>query len=415
MLLDGIKVLDAGSFVAGPAAATVMGDFGAEVIKIEPPDGDPYRKLHRLRGSNVGERDYYWILDSRNKKSLALEHKRPEARPVLARLVRSADVFLTNMPLDVRARLGMTWADLRPLNPRLIYASVTAYGETGPEANKTGFDATAWWARTGLMDNARSGPGAPPGRSVAGMGDHATAMALFGAIMLALYQRERTGEGGMVSTSLMAAGLWSNGMLAQAHLAGAVVRPRPPREEALNALANIYCAADDRWFMLALLSEEKQWPALLRGLGHPELANDPRFRTVAARRTHVRDLVGALDAIFATRPWAEWRPRLDAEGITFGGVAKLDDVPADRQMLATGAIVPLVDPDAGATLTVSSPVAYEGAAKVPAGHAPAIGEHTEDVLRSAGYDEAEIDALIRLGVASAPPQVASGADKEGSQ
>ena len=237
------------------------------------------------------------------------------------------------------------------------------------------------------------------------MGDHATAMALFGAIMLALYQRERTGEGGMVSTSLMAAGLWSNGMLAQAYLAGATVRPRPPREQALNALANLYCAADDRWFMLALLSEEKQWPALLRGLGHPELADDPRFATVAARRAHVRDLVAALDEIFATLPWAEWRARLDAEGITFGGVAKLDDLAADHQMLATGALVPLVDPGAGATLTVSSPVAYEGATKVPAGHAPAIGEHTEEILRSAGYDETEIDALFRLGVAGAPPAV----------
>jgi crotonobetainyl-CoA:carnitine CoA-transferase CaiB-like acyl-CoA transferase len=329
--------------------------------------------------------------------------------------VRSADVFLTNMPLDVRARLGMTWADLRPLNPRLIYASVTAYGETGPEANKTGFDATAWWARTALMDNARSSPGAPPARSVAGMGDHATAMALFGAIMLALYQRERTGEGGMVSTSLMAAGLWSNGMLAQAHLAGAVVRPRPPREEALNALGNMYRAADDRWFMLALVSEEKQWPALLRGLGHPELSDDPRFATVAARRVHVRDLIHALDGIFATRTGAEWRARLDAEGITFGFVAKLDDLPADQQMLAAGALVPLVDPGAGAALTVSSPVAYEGASKVPAGHAPAIGEHTDEILRSCGYDAAEIEALIRGGIAASPSHADAAAGRAGRE
>ncbi len=256
--------------------------------------------------------------------------------------MRSADVFLTNMPLDVRARLGIRWADLEPLNGRLIYASLTAYGESGPEANKTGFDATAWWARTGLMDNVRSGPDAPPARSIPGMGDHATAMALFGAVMMALYQRERTGKGGMVSTSLMAAGLWSNAMYVQAHLCGAAVRQRPPREQALNALGNMYRCGDDRWFILAALSEERQWPGFVRALDRPDLAEDPRFATLAARRKHVRDLVAELDEIFATRPWAEWRERLDAEGITFGGIAKLEDLAGDRQMLETGALTPLV-------------------------------------------------------------------------
>jgi hypothetical protein len=170
MVLAGIRVLDVGSYVAGPAAATMMGDFGAEVIKIEPPEGDPYRNLHRLPGSPVGDRDYYWVLDSRNKKSLVLDLKRPEARDALERLVRSADVFLTNMPLDVRARLGIRWADLEPLNARLVYASLTAYGEIGPEANKTGFDATAWWARTGAHGQCALGPGRAAGAIDSGDG-----------------------------------------------------------------------------------------------------------------------------------------------------------------------------------------------------------------------------------------------------
>ncbi len=402
MILTGITVLDVGSFVAGPAAATVMGDFGAEVIKIEPPDGDPYRRLHRMPGSPESDRDYYWTIDSRNKKSLALDLKRSEARAVLERLVGTADVFITNMPLDVRARLGIRWADLEPLNRRLVYASVTAYGETGPEANKTGFDATAWWARTGMMDSARSAPEAPPVRSIPGMGDHATAMALFSAIMLALYQRERTGTGGMVSTSLLAAGLWSNAMFAQAHLSGAVMRPRPPRERALNALANLYRAGDDRWFMLAVLSEERQWPAFVRALSRLDLAEDPRFVTQASRRTHVQALVAELDRIFATLPWAEWRARLDAEGITFGGIAKLGDLPDDRQMLETSALIPLCDPDARATLTVNSPVFFENSAKAPAGRAPGIGEHTDEVLRACGYGDAEIRALRDGGVVAGP-------------
>lgn len=402
MILAGVRVLDAGSYIAAPASATMLGDFGAEVIKIEPPEGDPYRKLWRMPGSPVSDHDYYWTLDSRNKKGLALDLKRPEAREVMARLVRGADVFVTNQPLDVRARLGIRWEDLEPINARLIYASLTAYGEKGAEATKTGFDATAWWARTGLMDHMRSAPGATPARSIPGMGDHATSLALFGAIVLALYQRERTGRGGMVSTSLMAAGLWSNSMWAQAHLSGATFVPRPAREHSMNAMGNLYKSGDDRWFMLAAVSEERQWPGLLRAIERPDLADDPRFATMAERRANSRVLVAALDEIFLTRPWAEWRKRLDAEGITFGGVAQLDDLANDAQMRDAGAIVPLCDPDGRAELTVDSPVLFDGVAKAPAGPAPCLGQHTDDVLRGVGYRDDEIDALHAAGVVTRP-------------
>ncbi len=394
MILSGIRVLDAGSFIAGPAAATVMGDFGAEVIKIEPPEGDPYRQLHRAPGNPVCDRDYCWIVDSRNKKGLALDLKKPAGREVLERLLRSADVFLTNMPLGVRERLRIRWEDLAPLNERLIYASLTAYGETGPEASKTGFDSTAWWARSGLMDNVRSSPDAPPARSLPGMGDHATAMALFGAIMLALYRRERTGKGGMVSTSLMANGVWSNAMLAQAMLCGSPFELRPPRERALNALNNLYRCRDDRWFMLAVVTEEKQWPNMVAALERPDLAEDPRFSTLPARRANAAALVAEFDRIFATRDYAEWRAKLDAHGITFGGIAKLQDLPEDRQMLETGVIRPLSD---GSGMVVDSPIRVEGEAKAPAGPAPAVGEHTDVLLRDLGYDDAAIAALRRDG------------------
>jgi crotonobetainyl-CoA:carnitine CoA-transferase CaiB-like acyl-CoA transferase len=346
MVLAGIRVLDAGSFVAGPAA-TVMGDFGAEVIKIEPPEGDPYRSLHRLPGSPESDRDYYWTMDSRNKKSLALDLKRPEARDVLTRLVRSADVFLTNMPLDVRARLGIRWPDLEPLNGRLVYASVTAYGEIGPEMNKTGFDATAWWARTGLMDHARSSPGAAPARSIPGMGDHATAMALFGAMMLALYLRERTGKGG--------------------HGVDVPDGGRP------------------------LVERDARAGASLR-------RNDPAAPTAGARAQCAREHV-------PMRRRSLVHARGSLGGAAVAGVAKLEDLTGDRQMLETGALMPLCDPDAGAALTVNSPAFYDGAAKVAAGRAPRIGEHTDEVLRSSGLDEREIQALLRAGVVTGAPQL----------
>ncbi|MFN4090960.1 MAG: CaiB/BaiF CoA transferase family protein, partial [Alphaproteobacteria bacterium] len=320
MPLSGIRVIDAGSFIAGPAAATVMGDFGAEVIKIEPPEGDSYRRLGDAPGNPTAKDDYAWIVESRNKQSVALDLKQPAAREVLATLVKGADVFLTNMPLNVRTRLGIRWEDIGPLNDRLIYASLSAYGETGEEASKTGFDSTAWWARSGLMDNVRSAPDAPPARSLPGMGDHATAMSLFGAIMLALYRRERTGKGGLVSTSLMANGVWSNAFLAQARLCGAPFRRRPRREEALNALNNLYEAADGRWFMLAMVSEERQWPGLVRALGRPELEHDPRFATKPARIENARTLVAEFDRIFAARDYAWWRARMDENGVTFGSI-----------------------------------------------------------------------------------------------
>jgi formyl-CoA transferase len=230
-IFEGLKVLDCASFIAAPAAATVLSDFGAKVIKIEPPgSGDPYRNLPNLPGYPHSEHNFAWLLESRNKRSLALDLSKAEGQAVLRRLVAEADVFITNFPPAVRARLGMTHAELAPLNSRLIYASFTGYGEKGEEANKPGFDSNAYWARSGLMDLVRADTATTPARSVAGMGDHPCAMALYGAIVTALYKRERTGKGSHVSSNLMANGVWANGVLAQARLCGAKFSERRPRE-----------------------------------------------------------------------------------------------------------------------------------------------------------------------------------------
>ncbi|MGH7097220.1 MAG: CaiB/BaiF CoA transferase family protein [Stellaceae bacterium] len=393
-VFSGLKVIDCASYIAGPAAATVMSDFGAEVIKIEPPGrGDPYRRratppLGPALALNPG-----FALDARNKKSLALDLSAEAGRAVLYRLVRVADVFITNYPPPVRQRLKIAYDDLAPLNARLIYASFSGYGETGAEKNKPGFDATAWWARSGLMHLVRAGEEATPARSLPGMGDHPSAMATYGAIATALYRRERTGKGAYVASSLLANGLWANGCAVQAALQGEQVAPQPPRESAVNVLRVHYRCRDGRWLLLSIASDEWRWDKLKSVLGEPAL-DDPRFASVAAREAHAGALLALLDAMFATRDLAEWRALLDEAGLVFGTVSVMEDIAGDAQMRESEALVPYDD----GGLTVNSPIFIAGEEKMTPRRAPALGAHSEEVLRDAGYDDAEIRALRDAGV-----------------
>jgi crotonobetainyl-CoA:carnitine CoA-transferase CaiB-like acyl-CoA transferase len=392
-LFSGLKVIDCASWIAGPAAATIMSDFGADVIKIEPPGvGDPWRSRGPIPGRDV---DYYWQLTSRNKRSLAIDLKHDEGIAALHRLVASADVFVTNFPLPVRDRLRLSPAHLLPLNPRLIYASFTAYGEAGEEAAKTGFDSTAYWARTGLMDQVRAESHTAPARSMPGMGDHPSATGLYAAIVTALYRREKTGLGGVVRSSLLQNGLWANGCAVQTRLFGEHVPHRPTRQEAPNALANHYETRDGRWFIMALFNEQRQLRGFLSAIGREDLTGDPRFATNESRKQYAGELVRVLDAEFAKRDLDDWRKILDGVGVTFGIVGTVNEVLEDRQMRDCGALVPFAD---GAELTVSSPFHIDGVDKVPAQRAPAVGQHSEAVLREAGYGGDEIARLRHLGV-----------------
>jgi crotonobetainyl-CoA:carnitine CoA-transferase CaiB-like acyl-CoA transferase len=394
-IFEGLRVLDCASFIAAPAAATVLSDFGADVIKIEPPgSGDPYRNLPQLPGYPQSEHNFAWMLESRNKKSLALDLSKTEAQAVLYRLVAESDVFITNLPPQVRDKLGITYDHLAHLNDRLIYASFTGYGEKGEEANKPGFDSNAYWARSGLMDLVRADENATPARSVAGMGDHPCAMAFYGAIVTALFKRERTGKGAHVSTNLMANGIWANGVLAQAKLCGAKFQPRRTREQALNAVTNHYKCKDGRWIIMSLLNEERQWPAFARCIGREDFVTDQRFATRASRHARSVELIRILDEIFATRDLAEWRQILDGNGLVFGVVGILDDIPHDQQMIENEVLVRFEN---DTMLTINSPIFIDGAKKVQPRKPPGIGEHSDEVLRQAGYDEAAIRKLRASG------------------
>src|ERR1700730_8483474 len=219
-IFSGVKVVDLASFIAGPGAAVILSDFGADVIKVEPPTGDLWRIGYKVPPQPRAQDNYPWHLNNRNKRGLALDLKSPQAQDILERLVKWADVLIVNTPHPARKKLKLEYEDVAQWNPRLIYANLTGYGEKGPDASLPGFDITAYWARSGLLSLTRDA-GAPPPLPLSGSGDHATAVTLYSAIVTALYRRERTGKGAYVTTSLLAAGVWASAVFIQAALCDA--------------------------------------------------------------------------------------------------------------------------------------------------------------------------------------------------
>ena len=392
-LLSGIRVIDCGTYIAAPAAASIMSDFGAEVIKIErPPHGDPYRYLSTLPGMPLSEHLFCWILDGRNRKSVGLNLEDNAAREVLLRLAGTADVFITNYQPALIKKFRVSYADLRPLNSRLIYAHVTGYGENGADVDEPGYDQTAYWARSGLMFSMHNADG-EPSRSVTGFGDHPTSMTLFGAIMLALYRRAVTGEGSKVSTSLMANGAWCNANMIQAAQLGAEFLPRTSRKTVANPLVNHYVTHDQKRFLTCCLDAKKDWPNFCRALSREDLIDDQRVRTPALRRANSISLVAIIDEVVATRDLAEWDKIFRRYWITWAPVQSNQEAAQDKQMEANG----VFDEIAPGIRTVSSPGLSEGVIKEQPRMAPLAGELTCEVLRSLGYQETEITAMLKRG------------------
>ncbi|HEV3316482.1 MAG TPA: CoA transferase [Candidatus Angelobacter sp.] len=396
-LLSGIRVIDCGTYIAGPAAATVMSDFGAEVIKIErPPLGDPYRYLSLVPGMPVSDLFYCWILEARNKKSIALDLGNPAGREVLLKLVATADVFITNYQPSLVSKFRLAYDDLQPLNERLIYAHITGYGDVGDEAEKPGYDATAYWARSGLMNIIHNGD-AEPCLSPAGFGDHPTSMTVFGGIMLGLYRRAITGKGLKLFTSLMANGAWSHACGIQAAMVDAQFAPRTTRRAPSNPLVNHYVTRDQKRFLTCQLDPKKDWRNLCRALDRPELVDDPRFLTPELRRANSSELVSIIDAIVGSRDMAEWVEIFRQADVIWAPVLSTAEVAHDAQMAANGVFAEI----APGLRTVNNPLNVAGVKKVRPSMAPQIGEHTVEILQSIGYSGEAVDDLIQRGVAVA--------------
>ena len=393
-IFSGLKVVDFASFIAGPGAAVILSDFGADVIKVEPPSGDTWRIGYKIPPQPRAEDNYPWHLNNRNKRGLTLDLKSPEARDVLRRLVEWADVLIVNTPHPAREKLGLGYDDVAPWNPRLVYADVTGYGDKGPDAALPGFDITAYWARSGLLSLTRDS-GAPPTLPVSGSGDHATAVSLYSAIVTALYRREQTGKGSYVTTSLLACGVWSCAVSTQAALADAAFYPLHDRASPPNATFNVYRASDDIWFLIVLTPDK--WQTFVNGIGHGELLTDPRFADPAKQMAHAADLTAILDGIFAAQPMAHWHHIFEQAHLTFGVVHSPSEVINDPQLRANDIVVPLAGAGDHLDATISSPLTVHGVAKVPARRAPELGEHNAEILRELGFGPQDIEGLQASG------------------
>jgi crotonobetainyl-CoA:carnitine CoA-transferase CaiB-like acyl-CoA transferase len=395
-IFSGLKVVDLASFVAGPSAAVILSDYGAEVIKVEPPSGDMWRLGNKIPPQPQAKDPYQWHLANRNKRGIALNLKSPGAQLILEKLVKWADVLIVNTPHRARKKLKLEYEDVEQWNPRLIYADLTGFGEKGPDAELPGFDITSYWARSGLLSMTRDA-GAPPTWPVAASGDNATAVGLYSAIVTALYRRERTGKGSYVTTSLLAEGIWSASVSIQAALSGAKFYGLHDRKNPANAALNVYQAGDGVWFVLLVTPDKLE--AVAKAIGRADLLIDPRF-SQANLVANMPQLTAILDEVFGAQPMAHWYEVFNGIHVTFGAVRGPQEVINDPQLRANDIVVPLEGAGEKLTSTISSPIQVHGVDKVTAKRAPELGEHNEEILQELGFDSKQIGDFLASGVVS---------------
>ncbi|MFZ9863459.1 MAG: CaiB/BaiF CoA transferase family protein [Ilumatobacteraceae bacterium] len=393
--LEGVKVVELGVWVAGPAAAGVMADWGADVVKIEPTAGDPARSFQFMYGGNPPDNPVF-ELDNRNKRGVAVDITTDEGRDAAYRLIDDADVFVTNVRAAALQRSGFDYATLLLRNPRLIYGLITGYGLSGPDADRPGFDISAFWSRTGMAHLMT-----PAGNTIptlrGGMGDHSTGVTFAGAISAALFSRERTGKGQMVTSSLLRQGVYTVGFDLNMVLSWGRHPPINNRFEARNPSVNTYQSSDGKWFFVVGVEGDRHWPPLARVVGKPELVDDPRFDNIRNRAINSEELRTILDAAFATRTMEEWVRIFDTEPDMFWSpIHSPDEILNDEQLQHAGGLVEVPNGN-GTTRMIASPVDFHGTPGAQRSLAPRLGEHTREVLLESGFSDDEIDRMISSG------------------
>jgi len=388
IMLEGLKIIEFASYIAAPGAGGIMTDWGAEVIKIEQPGGDPIRGFFDSIGSDQSANPVF-ELDNRGKRSVVLDTSKPAGREALVRLIKDADVFLTNVRPAALKRARLDYDSLKADHPKLIYCSVTGYGLTGPDADRPGFDMAAYWARAGV--GALTTPkGSEPFPLRTAMGDHITSLATTSAILAAVVERSRTGVGRLVETSLLRTGVYSIGSDMAIQLRFGRIASSRPREGAVNPLGNFFRSGDGRWICLLPRQGSSDWPKIANAAGRPDLIDDPRFAKAKDRRANGPELVRTLDQAFAALSFAQAAERLDAADIAWSPMQTPAEVAVDPQAIAAGCIVDTPDGKGGTFKAPGGPARFPGADDGPKGPAPTMGQHTHEILSALGYNEAEI-------------------------
>ena len=394
--LDGLRVVEIASWMAGPSAAAILADMGADVIKIEPLTGDPMRGLIRpAKQPGPHQVDHAFQVDNRGKRSMAIDLGSDEGQAIVRRVVATADIFVVNLLPHRQARFGLDAASVDAIRPGIVHATLTGYGLDGPETWRPGYDVTAFFGRSGLYDAQREGDGPPPQARTA-QGDHTTGMAMTTAILGALRLAERTGDTQVVDVSLFATAIWTQA----SDLAAVLVDGRQPsrrdRHHLISALANRFPCKDDGWVVFNM-PEPHWWPRFCGAVERADWLDDPRFASVKTRFDHMEAVIQAIDEVLGQRTVAEWAPRFDEAGLIWGPVQTYAEVAMDAQAIAIGCF-PVVEHPHGDFRTVAIPINIAGADVGPHGRAPEIGEHTSELMTELGYDAADIDRLTLDGV-----------------